>query len=102
VYYGKLNSWNASKNEIEMTKTQKNIRKVLSGESDNNFNFSDLINLMKKLGFQHRVKGSHNIFYKEFIFEIINIQPLKDNKAKPYQVKQIRNLILKYKLKMEE
>ena len=29
--------------------------------------------------------------------EIINIQPA-GNKAKPYQVKQIRNIILKYKL----
>jgi predicted RNA binding protein YcfA (HicA-like mRNA interferase family) len=80
-------------------KKQKIIEKLLSGESDNNFDFSDLVILLKKLGFQHRVKGSHNIFYRKFIFEIINIQPLKENKAKPYQVKQIRNLILKYKLK---
>jgi hypothetical protein len=29
--------------------------------------------------------------------EIINLQP-KGSKAKPYQVKQVRNLILKYKL----
>lgn len=29
--------------------------------------------------------------------EIINIQPVK-GKAKPYQIKQIRNLIIKYKL----
>lgn len=85
-----------------MTKKQKIIEKLLSGESDNNFDFSELVNVMKKLGFQHRVKGSHNIFYREFIFEIINIQPHKENKAKPYQVKQIRNLILKYKLKIEE
>ncbi len=32
------------------------------------------------------------------IEEIINIQPQSNNKAKPYQVKQVRNLILKYKL----
>ena len=84
-----------------MTKKQKIIEKLLSGKSDNNFDFPDSVNLLKELGFQHRVKGSHNIFYREFIVEIINLQPLKDNKAKPYQVKQIRNLILKYKLKME-
>ena len=81
-----------------MTKKQKIIDKLLSGMSDNNFNFSDMIVLMENLGFHHRVKGSHHIFYREFINEIINIQPLKENKAKPYQVKQIRNLILKYKL----
>ena len=81
-----------------MTKKQKIIDKLLSGMSDSNFNFSDIIVLMENLGFHHRVKGSHHIFYREFINEIINIQPLKENKAKPYQVKQIRNLILKYKL----
>jgi len=43
------------------------------------------------------MKGSHHIYYKEGIVEIINIQP-KGNKAKDYQVKQVRNIILKYKL----
>ena len=41
------------------------------------------------------------IYSKSGIAEIINIQPLKDGKAKPYQVKQVRILILKYKLNME-
>ena len=84
-----------------MTKKQKIIEKLLSGESDNNLDFLDLVNLLKKLGFQHRVKGSHNIFYRDSMPEIINIHPLNDNKAKPYQVKQLRNLILKYKLKLK-
>jgi len=82
-----------------MTKKQKIIEKLLSGESDNNFDFSELVSLMKILGFQLRVKGSHYIFYRDGISEIINIQPVRENKGKPYQVKQIRNLILKYKLK---
>ena len=84
-----------------MTRKQKIIEKLLSGEADNNFDFSDIVTLMKQLGFQHRVKGSHNIFYRNLIVEIINIQPGRENKAKPYQVKQIRNLILKYQLKTE-
>ena len=70
-----------------MTKKQKIIEKLLSGESDNNFDFLDLVNLLKKLGFQQSVKGSHNIFYRDSIPEIINIQPLNDNKANPYLVK---------------
>ena len=49
-----------------------------------------------------RVKGDHHIFTKNKIKEIINIQPLKDNMAKAYPVKQARNIILKYQLKMEE
>ena len=84
-----------------MTKKEKIIEKLLSGESDNNFDFFDLVNLLKKIGFQHRVKGSHNIFYRNSIPEIINIQPLKDDKAKPYQVRKIRNLILKCNLKLK-
>ena len=51
------------------------------------------------MGFRCRIKGDHFIYYKDGINEIINIQP-KGNKAKPYQVKQIRNLILKYKLEV--
>lgn len=38
---------------------------------------------------------------KEGMEEILNIQP-KSGKAKPYQVKQVRNLIVKYQLKLDE
>jgi hypothetical protein len=44
-------------------------------------------------------KGSHTIFYKEGVVEIINLQP-KGGKAKNYQVKQVRDLILKYQLEI--
>ncbi|TSA32727.1 MAG: type II toxin-antitoxin system HicA family toxin [Porphyromonadaceae bacterium] len=81
-----------------MTQKDKLIGRILSGASDKNIDFHDLIGLLDSLGFSCRVKGSHNIFYKDGIEEIINIQPLSNNKAKPYQVKQIRFLILKYKL----
>jgi len=33
--------------------------------------------------------------------EILNLQP-KDGKGKPYQVKQVRNVILKYRLRVGE
>ena len=80
-----------------MTSTEKIIDRVLRGTSDANINFADLCSLLNKLGFEERIKGSHHIFWKKNITEIINIQP-KGSKAKPYQVKQVRNLILKYKL----
>ena len=57
--------------------------------------------LLKKIGFDERIKGDHHIFTKNHIEEIINLQP-KGSKSKPYQVKQVRNLILKYKLRLEE
>ncbi len=70
---------------------------ILRGASDSNISFNDLRNLLESLGFESRVKGDHFIYTKQGIAEIINIQPI-GNKAKAYQVKQIRQLILKYKL----
>ena len=52
---------------------------------------------MSKFDFTTRIKGSHHIFFKEGIEEILNLQPQK-NKAKPYQVKQMREIFIKYKL----
>jgi predicted RNA binding protein YcfA (HicA-like mRNA interferase family) len=77
------------------------IDKVLSGLSDKNIRFEDLRKLLLSLGFDERIKGDHYIFAKPDIIEIINIQPLRDGKAKAYQVKQVRNLILRYKLHKE-
>ncbi|GAB4541683.1 MAG: type II toxin-antitoxin system HicA family toxin [Anaerolineales bacterium] len=82
---------------LNMTAFQKAIEKVLQGKSDTNISFSDLRLILTQLGFSERIKGSHHIYFKEEILEIINIQP-DGSKAKPYQVKQVRNLILKYKL----
>lgn len=75
--------------------------KVLSGLSDRNIRFSELRKLILSLGFDERIKGDHHIFSKADITEIMNLQPLKDGKAKAYQVKQVRSVILKYKLHKE-
>ena len=53
--------------------------------------------LLRKLGFKERIRGSHHIFTRDRVEEILNLQP-KGAKGKPYQVKQVRNVILKYKL----
>jgi hypothetical protein len=80
-----------------MTRYDKLITRVLSGKSDTGIGFDELCALLKRLGSQHRTRGDHHIFYRDAVQEIINIQP-KDGNAKPYQVKQVRNLLLKYKL----
>jgi len=81
-----------------MGKFEKLQLKLLSGSADNNFSFDDLRNILLHFDFIERTTGgSHRIFHKEGIEEIINIQP-KGGKAKPYQVKQVRSIILKYKL----
>lgn len=80
-----------------MSQYEKLLLRVLSGRSDTNIGFDELCSLLNRFGFKERVKGDHHIFYRDDIVEIINIQPKASN-AKPYQVKQVRNLILKYKL----
>jgi hypothetical protein len=71
--------------------------RILAGRADANIAFSDLRNLLMWLSFQERIKGDHHIFTKSGVEEILNLQP-QDSKAKPYQVKQVRNIIVKYKL----
>jgi len=80
-----------------MQKHEKLILKILSASSDANIQFEDLRSLLEYLGFEMRVRGSHHIFRKEGIIKKINLQR-EGNKAKPYQVKQVRNVILEYKL----
>jgi predicted RNA binding protein YcfA (HicA-like mRNA interferase family) len=80
-----------------MTKLGKTLEQVLRGTSDANVSFSDLLNLLKRLGFQERIKGSHHIFFMTGVEEILNLQP-SGSKCKPYQVKQVRHVILKHRL----
>jgi hypothetical protein len=49
------------------------------------------------MGFDERIRGSHHMFRKEGIAEKINLQR-EGSKAKVYQVRQVRDIILKYKL----
>jgi len=80
-----------------MSQFAKQLALIMSGVNDSNIRFNELCSILEKLGFECRIKGGHFIFYKHGIDEIINLQP-KGSKAKEYQVKQVRNLILKYKL----
>jgi len=80
-----------------MSKHDKQLDKILRGTSDANIPFEGLCQLLRRLGFQFRVKGSHHIFHRDGVEEILNLQPRGAN-AKPYQVKQVREVILKYKL----
>lgn len=83
-----------------MAQINKLIAKLMLGVSDSNFSFSDLCQILQILGFEVRINGSHHIFSKEGVAEILNLQPQKadKSKAKAYQVKQVRAVILKYKL----
>lgn len=80
-----------------MSKKEKILEKILGGMSDRNIAFRDSRNLLKQMGFTERIKGDHHIFSREGIEEILNLQPI-GSKAKAYQVKQVRNVILHYQL----
>lgn len=74
-----------------MSKFEKLVPKILSGSSDKNIGFEELRTLLITLGFNERVKGSHHIFFKTEVTEILNLQSI-GSKVKPYQVKQVRRL----------
>lgn len=80
-----------------MSQYEKLILSILSGTQDKNIFFSDLQSVLDRLGFQCRIKGDHFIYTMDGIEEIINIQPV-GKMAKPYQVKQIRHIILNHQL----
>ena len=70
---------------------------ILSGKNDQSIRFTEITHLLLTLGFNERINGSHHIYYRQDIEEILNLQA-KGSQAKAYQVKQVRNVILKYHL----
>ncbi len=80
-----------------MGKYEKLLSRILHGSSDANIPFNDLRQLLINLGFAERTRGSHHLFRKRGVEEKINLQREGD-KAKPYQVRQVRKVILRYHL----
>ena len=82
-----------------MGKYEKLLTSILSGRSDQSIRFTELTHLLGAMGFNERINGDHHIYFRQEIEEILNLQP-KGSQAKPYQVRQVRNLILKYHLEV--
>jgi DNA-binding transcriptional regulator PaaX len=80
-----------------MGKYDKLLFQILRGTADANITFDDLCRLLQKIGFEERIRSSHHMFRKEGVLEKINLQR-EANKAKVYQVRQVRAVLLKYKL----
>ena len=78
-----------------MGKIDKLIEKLMSGNSDNNYDFNDLRKVIEHFGFKYRNKGtSHFVYSRNDIYDRINIQRNKNSsQAKSYQVKQVREII---------
>jgi len=84
-----------------MGKQEKVYEHILLRRSDANVPFDGLCGLLKRLGFDERIRGDHHIFTMNGVDEILNLQP-SSGKGKPYQVKQVREVILEYNLRLGE
>ena len=83
-----------------MGRHEKLYQHILLRRGDANVPFDGLCALMERLGFSRRIRGDHHIFWMDSVEEILNLQPRGAN-AKPYQVKQVREVILRYHLRLE-
>jgi hypothetical protein len=80
---------------------EKSLAQILRGTSDSNIKFESLRLVLIRLGFQERIRGSHHIFTRRGVVEILNLQP-RGSLAKSYQVRQVRDVILEYGLAGEK
>jgi hypothetical protein len=81
-----------------VSKVKKTLERILRGNADANIRFDDLRTLLSHLGFAERIRGDHHIFSRDGVVEILNLQP-RQGKAKAYQVRQVRGVIVCYELK---
>lgn len=88
-------------NSLAVSQAEKLLDRILRGTSDANIPFDELRHLLRRLRFEERVRGSHHLFRKPGVEERINLQR-DGSKAKLYQVRQVRNIVLKYSLGGEE
>lgn len=79
-----------------MTRPDDLLERVLRGNSDANIPFLALRNLLLRLGFRERVRGSHHLFRRPDIEDMINLQRY-GHEAKAYQVRQVRKVLLKHR-----
>ncbi len=80
-----------------MSKYGKLFQQVLRGTSDTNILFDDLCQLLIRVGFEERTRGSHHVFRREGVEERVNLQRDGD-KAKAYQVRQVRDVLVAHEL----
>jgi hypothetical protein len=84
-----------------MGKYDKLLQKILAGAHDRSIRFSELCNLLSALGFSERINGDHHIFVRNGVPEILNVQPI-GSQAKPYQVKQVRTVVTRHALTIDD
>ncbi|WP_310392486.1 type II toxin-antitoxin system HicA family toxin [Hymenobacter sp.] len=81
-----------------MSQRQKFLAQLLAARNASTLSFLTLCSLLRAMGFAERVRGSHHIYTKEGVEEIINLQPAPGGTVKPYQAKQVREILIRYQL----
>lgn len=77
---------------------RKLLEKALSSPA--NLRFEEACALARAFGFHlSRVSGSHHIFAHPIVRELLNLQGV-GGKAKPYQVRQLLDLVERYNLSL--
>jgi len=75
------------------------LRRAAQGHAAN-VRFRDLAALVEALGFDlRRTAGSHHIYVHPDLDELINLQEV-DGCAKPYQVRQVARIAMRYALSL--
>jgi predicted RNA binding protein YcfA (HicA-like mRNA interferase family) len=81
-------------------KSRKLLQKILGGSK--NIRFTEMVTLIESFGFKlNRTDGSHHIFSRPGIPELVNLQDVK-GQAKPYQIRQFLKLVEKHDFKLED
>ncbi len=76
-----------------MSRKDKRFRRLMGGDAISGIRFDDLRAMLRSCGFEERVRGSHHIFTRGDIADILNLQARPDGYAKRYQVVQVRELL---------
>lgn len=80
---------------------RKLLRRLATGAMQN-VALADMIDLVEGFGFQQtRVRGSHRIFSRDGVPELLNIQDV-GGQCKPYQIRQFLRIVERYNLELED
>jgi hypothetical protein len=79
--------------DSEKTKTA-----LLDAARDYSHRFADVVHFLEATGWNLRLKGSHHIFTPPGLPALLNLQPERNGKAKGYQVRQIRQALIRFHL----
>jgi predicted RNA binding protein YcfA (HicA-like mRNA interferase family) len=77
---------------------QKTKAAILDPNKDYGHRFADVVNFLQASGWVLRAKGGHHILKRPGLAVLINLQPESNRKAKAYQIRQLRRVLVQFGL----